>query len=109
METSENIFRGYRNGKLALNGLYVICSLEVALRPTNNRTLVGNPVSFRKYVIRFKSYLSVFLAAEKSQQLSRNEALLQATTEGDIESVKRLVSFKKPRWLLFFPLNVVKA
>lgn len=34
----------------------------------------------------------VWLAAEKSQQLSRNEALLQATTEGDLESVKKLVS-----------------
>ena len=35
-------------------------------------------------------------AAEKSQQLSRNEALLHATTEGDTEGVKRLLSSATP-------------
>lgn len=37
------------------------------------------------------SVRSIFLAAEKSQQLSRNEALLHATTEGDIKIIKSLV------------------
>lgn len=35
-------------------------------------------------------------AAEKSQQLSRNEALLHATTEGDAESVKKLLCSATP-------------
>ncbi|XP_057309059.1 oxysterol-binding protein-related protein 1-like [Hydractinia symbiolongicarpus] len=35
-------------------------------------------------------------AAEKSQQLSRNEALLHATTEGDIKIIKSLLSSSTP-------------
>jgi len=39
---------------------------------------------------------SLIAAAEKSQQLSRNEALLQATTEGDLEHVKKLMTSSTP-------------